>query len=115
MMFNPYKDLDEYKMGPMVTRNLLAFDDDEKGYTLNKLSAKKGAEGPMHSHPHKQVVYVLEGSGLFSADGNDFDIKAGDVVEIGSNEPHTFLMFYEDTQWLEFFTPQRDDFRPKMA
>lgn len=113
MIFNHYKNLDEYKMGPMVIRNLLAFDDGKQGYTLNKLSAKKGADGPMHSHPHKQVMYVLIGSGLFSADGKEFDVKAGDVVEIGPNELHTFLTFYEDTQWLEFFTPQREDFRPQ--
>ncbi len=115
MILNHYKNLDKYNMGPLIIRNLLAFDDGENGYTLNKFFAKKGADGPMHSHPHKQIVYVLEGSGLFSADGQDFDVKAGDVVEIGPNEQHTFLAFYEDTKWLEFFTPQREDFRPKRA
>ena len=112
MICNHYKNLNGFPMGPLVTRILLAFNDEEEGYTLNKFSAEKGAQGPMHAHPHKQILYMLKGSGLFSAAGEEFDVKAGDVVEIGSDEPHTFLTFYEATEWLEFFTPHREDFRP---
>ena len=55
MQYNPYKKLPLYKMGPVVGRELLAYDED---YTVNRLFAPKGGNGPIHKHPHKQVVYV---------------------------------------------------------
>ncbi|MBU5464893.1 cupin domain-containing protein [Anaerotignum sp. MSJ-24] len=110
MQYNPYKNLPLYKMGPVVGRELLAYDED---YTVNRLFAPKGGNGPIHKHPHKQVVYVLKGSGLFTCGGKDFDVKAGDVVQIESNEEHTFKDIYEDTEWLEIFTPGREDFKPE--
>ena len=39
-------------------------------------------------------------------------LKAGDTVTIEPNVPHTFTRFDEETVFLEFFTPVREDFIP---
>ena len=99
-------------MTPAVTRKLLAYQPGENGYTVNLMSARAGAGAPAHSHPHLQVVYVLSGKGDFFCDGEEKTLGAGDVVQIDANLPHTFNSFAEDTVWLEFFTPERLDFKP---
>lgn len=99
-------------MTPSVTRKLLAYQSGENGYTVNLMSARAGAGAPTHSHPHLQVVYVLSGKGVFFCDGEEKTVVAGDVIQIDANLPHTFNSFAEDTVWLEFFTPERLDFKP---
>lgn len=112
MKTNVYKDYPVFSMGGNVTRRLLACCQGENGYTLNYLTAKAGDSAPLHSHPHLQVVYMLEGEGIFHVGDETMTITAGDVVEIDSNVPHTFDSFSKDSRWLEFFTPVREDFLP---
>lgn len=113
MKYNPFADLPAAQMTPVVTRKLLAYQSGENGYTLNLMNAKAGAVAPLHSHPHLQVVYVLSGSGEFQCGDEVQLLKSGDVLQIDANVPHTFASVLEDTVWLEFFTPEREDFKPE--
>lgn len=112
MKKNMFHDLPEISMGGQVTRKLLAYQQGENGYTVNCLKAKAGEGAPLHSHPHLQVVYMLEGEGVFHVGDETTTMKAGDVVQVDSNVPHTFDSFTKDSIWLEFFTPEREDFMP---
>lgn len=112
MKFNPFASVPEVNMTPVVTRKLLAYQSGENGYTLNLMSARAGASAPPHSHPHLQLVYVISGKGDFFCDGEVKTVGAGDVIQIDANLPHTFNSFAEDTVWLEFFTPEREDYKP---
>jgi quercetin dioxygenase-like cupin family protein len=113
MNLNPYAALAEVNMTPVVTRKLLAYQEGENGYTINLLKAKAGAVAPLHSHPHLQVVYVLSGKGDFRVGDEVQTITAGDVIQIDANVPHTFDSVAEDTEWMEFFTPNREDYKPE--
>ena len=96
MKLNPCKNVPAAQMGPAVTRQLLAYCE----------------AAPAHSHPHLQVVYMIKGKGVFLCGEEEQMIQAGDTVQIDANVPHTFTSIEEDAEWLEFFTPVREDFLP---
>jgi quercetin dioxygenase-like cupin family protein len=56
---------------------------------------------------------MLSGKGDFRCGDEVSTITAGDLIQIDSNVPHTFDAVYEDAQWLEFFTPNREDYKPE--
>ncbi|KZL89596.1 cupin domain-containing protein [Clostridium magnum] len=70
---------------------------------------KKGGIGAVHTHPHEQVSYVLEGSFEFDLEGEKHIIKAGDTYYIKPNQAHGVVAL-EDSVILDIFTPQREDF-----
>ena len=89
-------------------REVLADDPD---YTLTRMSAS-ACRGPApHSHPHKQLVYVLRGSGAMLVGDALIEVRAGSVVAVPPNVPHIMHHVTEDTEWLEYFTPGREDWR----
>ena len=112
MKLNLCKDVPPAAMGEKVERRLLAYEKGENGYTVNLMTAQAGAQAPPHSHPHRQVVYMIEGSGIFLSGEEEIRIQAGDVVQIDPDVPHTFTLVETDARWLEFFTPVREDFLP---
>ena len=82
----------------------------DKELTLSYMrSEASGDVDNTHSHMHRQVVYIMQGSGLFRLDGETLEVRAGDCISIGSNAKHSFVRFFEHTEWLEFFTPGRED------
>lgn len=113
MQYNIFANLPAVNMTPVVTRRLLAYQTGEGGYTLNLMSARADATAPAHSHPHRQVVYILTGSGDFQCGDEIQTVHPGDVIQIDPDVPHTFASFAEDTTWLEFFTPEREDYAPE--
>lgn len=104
-------DMDESRMGPApeALRTVLEYDGD---YTLTRMCCRPGLGPAPHSHPHKQVIYVLSGRGVFLLDGRPIPVEPGSHVAIPSGAPHTFRCVYEEISWLEFFTPGREDLRP---
>lgn len=113
MKYNPFHHLPEIPMGPSAARSLLAYEEGEHSYTVNFMKSKAGAGSPQHSHPHKQVVYMLSGKGNFHCGDEIQTLLPGDVVQVDPNVPHAFGSFDEDSTWLEFFTPFREDFKPE--
>ena len=65
---------------------------------------------PVHSHPHEQVVNMLEGQFELTLDGKPHSLKAGDVLVIPSNVPHSGRAI-TDCRILDVFQPTRDDYR----
>lgn len=74
-----------------------------------EVSFKKGSIGPVHSHPHEQVSYVLKGSFEFELEGKKEIIKAGDSYYTAPHAMHGVVAL-EDSVILDLFTPQREDF-----
>jgi quercetin dioxygenase-like cupin family protein len=69
-----------------------------------------GAVGNVHSHPHEQAVYVLQGSVRLTIDGQPRDLKVGDTCRIPSNVVHNAVAL-EESLLLDVFSPPRSDFR----
>ncbi len=113
MKKNIFGGLAPVNMSPEVSRKLIAYQSGENGYTINYMEARRGASAPPHSHPHLQAVYILSGSGVFLCGGEEIPMESGDILQIGPNVPHTWKEVFEETKWLEFFTPEREDFKPE--
>ena len=65
---------------------------------------------PMHSHPHEQVGYVVEGRVVMSIGGQDTELSKGDSYCAASNVPHGALTL-EPTVIIDTFAPPREDYR----
>ena len=76
-----------------------------------EFSFKNGAVGKIHRHPHEQIGVVVRGSGVFTIDGRQTEVKAGDSMYIAPNVPHGFKAYEDDTVLVDTFYPQREDFK----
>ena len=91
-----------------ATRRILADDPD---YTLTLMTAPPCRGPAPHSHPHKQLVYVLRGSGAMLVGDELIPVRAGSVVAVPPGVPHIMHHVTEEAAWLEYFTPGREDWR----
>ena len=110
MRKNIFKALDLVPMGAL-TRELLSYEAGENGYTVIRLVGKKGPGATLHTHPHLQFVYILKGKLALQVGEEKAWLEPGDTVQIESGVPHGVVEFAEDSEWLEFFTPEREDFK----
>lgn len=65
---------------------------------------------PEHSHPHEQVVHVLEGVFELTVAGTPHRLGAGMVFTIPSNVPHSGVGI-TDCKIIDTFCPVREDYR----
>jgi quercetin dioxygenase-like cupin family protein len=86
-----------------------------KDLTLSFATIAPNAVGAMHSHPHEQMIYVLEGDADLILDGKSYYLKAGDTMWVPSNLEHTGAAHAAGCRFLEIFTPARKDFEEKLA
>ncbi len=101
-----YEDITATKPSPGITRRILA-----RGGTMMGVEAsfEKGAVGEVHRHEHEQVSYIVSGSFRYTADGETYELKAGDSYYVAPNVSHGAVAL-EDSVILDIFTPQREDF-----
>jgi quercetin dioxygenase-like cupin family protein len=78
--------------------------------TLAYWSIDAGSILPAHSHPHEQVVNMLEGELELVVDGAAHMLRVGDVFMIPGNVVHSgqAITF---CKVLDVFSPVRDDYR----
>lgn len=69
----------------------------------------KGAVGALHSHPHVQVSYVVEGSFEVTIDGVTETVGTGGSFIVPSGLVHGVLAL-EKGRLIDVFTPLRQDF-----
>lgn len=92
--------------GVGVIRRVLAYTD-----TLMCVENRfdTGAEGPLHSHPHAQITYVLSGAFAFTIEGETHTVWAGDTL-LKTNGVEHGCVCLEAGALLDIFTPMREDF-----
>ena len=66
--------------------------------------------GARHSHPHHQLVYVVQGSIRVDVGGKVFDVHAGDSFIVDGGVEHQASAL-EPSEVLDVFTPTREDYR----
>lgn len=103
-IYHKYQPLDD--LGDGVTRRVLAH-----GGTMMavEVSFEKGANGPLHHHPHEQLTYVLSGRFAFTIEGETREVGAGDTLYKAPDVVHGCVCL-EAGVLLDTFTPQREDF-----
>ena len=68
----------------------------------------KGAVVPEHQHDSEQIAYIMKGALKFQLQGREVVVRAGEVLHIPSNVPHSAVAL-EDTLDLDIFSPIRHD------
>lgn len=89
-----------------VKRKILAYGDQLMAVEVH---FDKDAVGALHSHPHTQLSYVLEGEFEFEVDGVKKIVKKGDTLYKMSNLVHGCKCTKKGIL-LDIFTPYREDF-----
>ncbi|AEJ61749.1 Cupin 2 conserved barrel domain protein [Spirochaeta thermophila DSM 6578] len=79
------------------------------GLMLVEVWFEKGAKAAVHTHPHEQATYVMEGRLKLTVEGEDVVLEKGDSIYIPPEAPHSAEAL-EATRLLDVFSPQREDF-----
>jgi len=93
-------------LGGGVSRRVLA----HQGALMQvEVHFEEGGVGPLHSHPHEQLTYVLAGEFEFTIGGETRTVVAGDTLYKASGVVHGCVCRRKGVL-LDTFTPQREDF-----
>jgi quercetin dioxygenase-like cupin family protein len=99
-----WSDIPPEQMSPLITRQ---YAHGEQAM-LARVMLKKDAVVPEHSHPNEQITYIITGALEFIIAGVSHVIRAGEILVIPANVPHTAIA-REDTEDLDLFAPPRQD------
>lgn len=90
-----------------VTSKLLV---DGQNITVLWSTWEPGASAPEHTHPHEQIGVCFAGEMVFTINGQEFTVKAGQFYHIPSNAPHAERNEGTAPAVLtDFFSPVRSD------
>ena len=76
--------------------------------TVARLYLRKGSSVPEHSHHNEQISMIEQGSLKFVIAGQETVVKAGQVLRIPPNVPHSAEAM-EDSVAVDLFSPPRED------
>lgn len=102
-----WDDVPEEQLKPGLSRKLVT----GERMMIAHVYFKKGEVVPQHSHDNEQLTYVLSGALHFRfgvAGEQEIVVRAGEVVVIPSNVPHSAVAL-EDTLDVDVFCPPRQD------
>ena len=69
------------------------------------------AQPALHSHPHEQLSYILEGECQFILGEESIRMGAGHVILVPPNVPHTLRPIGKETIVnIDVFSPIREDY-----
>ena len=105
-MFIYNKDVPLEDLGDGVSRKIMAY---SENIMTVEVHFEKGAVGPLHSHPHEQLTYVLSGEFEFTIGDEKKIVKTGDTLYKEPNIVHGCVCL-EPGVLLDNFTPMRKDF-----
>ena len=66
-----------------------------------------------HSHPHEQITLVEKGRVLFTIEGQEREVAAGDVLHFPPGVRHGATILDEEAILIDIFSPVREDFLPR--
>lgn len=105
-MFVKNDDVILTNLGSGVSRKILAYDENLMSVEVR---FEKGAVGSVHTHPHTQISYVIEGSFEATIGDETRIISKGDTYITPPDVPHGVVCLEAGTL-LDIFTPMREDF-----
>lgn len=71
-------------------------------------------EIPLHSHPHEQILNMMEGEFELILDGTSHHLKPGDVLVIPGDAPHSGRAI-TNCKIIDIWHPVREDYRNAQA
>ncbi len=103
-----WSDIEPEQMSPLLTRQYVS---GEKAM-LSRILLRKGCAVPEHAHPNEQISLILSGALEFVVSGVTQVVRAGEILVIPGNAPHSAFAL-EDTENLDLFAPPRQDWLNK--
>ena len=79
---------------------------------MGEFSLAKGAEIPLHAHPHEQTGIMISGKVRFKIGDEMFEVEAGDSWCIPGEVEHAVEVL-ENSVVLEVFSPVREAYLPQ--
>jgi len=61
------------------------------GVSFFLVDSLPGAGPGLHRHPYAETWIIQSGTALFTADGEEVEAGAGDIVVVGAETPHKFV------------------------
>ena len=102
-----WANIDKFQGRPGCTRRV--FSGKRSMMVLNEIMPS--AEPNLHSHPHEQLTYIIEGSAEFILGEEVLKLVEGDVILVPPNIPHSLKVTSNSPVLnLDVFTPIRDDY-----
>ncbi len=92
--------------GVGVVRRVLAYTDE---MMCVENTFETGAVGPLHSHPHTQITYIVSGEFEFEIAGEKRIVKAGDTMLKKDSIEHGCVCKKAGVL-LDIFSPMREEF-----
>ena len=82
-----------------------------KNIMLSMVEIGPGTVVPMHSHPHEQAGFVVEGEFDFIIGGEKRRLKPGDMYIIPGGVQHSAIGLDKKAVALDIFSPPREDYQ----
>jgi len=60
----------------------------KEGYSVYEWYDAPGTYYPTHTHPNREIRWVIEGEVIIGTEGKEFVLKEGDMIELEPNTPH---------------------------
>lgn len=95
------------EMLPGVHRRTMSYSDK---VMLTHFNLEQGTDIPLHSHPHDQITFVVEGEIELTIGGEAFVLKAGDSVLSPGNVRHGVKVIQKSVV-IDVFAPPREDYK----
>ena len=99
-----WREMESERINDLITRQMIH----GQSGTVGRLVLKKGGVVPRHSHVAEQYSLILSGALRFVFDDHEVLVRAGEILFIPSNAPHSAIAV-EDTEDVDFFAPRRED------
>ncbi len=96
----------EEQLNPLLSRKVIH----GGGITVAKLQLLKYAVVPTHSHVSEQITMLERGALKFNIGGQERVLRAGEVLVIPPNAPHS-VEALEDSAATDLFAPPREDWQ----
>ncbi|HZF25129.1 MAG TPA: cupin domain-containing protein [Steroidobacteraceae bacterium] len=106
-----WNEIPEEAMKGTITRKLIT----GERMMIAQVFLKEGDFVPMHSHHNEQLTYIISGALHFhlgEKGEHELVVRAGEVLVIPSNLPHSALAL-ADTLDVDVFSPPREDWLNK--
>jgi quercetin dioxygenase-like cupin family protein len=92
------------QLSPVFARQVIHSDT----MTVARVYLKQGCAVPEHSHHNEQISMVEQGALKFVMGGVERVLRAGEVLRIPANVPHSAEAM-EDSVAMDLFAPPRED------
>ena len=106
-VWKPRDDSRRVEMVPGVHRQVLACG--ERAMMV-QIHISKGAEVPMHTHPHEQIGHIAAGRFRFTIGDETRDLGPGEGYQIPPHVPHGGIGLEEGTIAVDVFAPPREEY-----